>query len=158
MLRVCRSIARSARALPRPSASRSYSSSVYGEYSSSSASVYGEVYAAYDSVSIAIPANASSSSSSHASDNNVRAPLSAMNRNARKPTKANHGARPNCHWNRKRSSPEFGSWHHAGLRPGQTPPPRPQPGTPITIATVGITGSEGAKSNNNSGAAKQSAQ
>lgn len=66
----------------------------------------------------------------------VVAPLECMNRNARKPSPANHGARPNSSYNRKRSSPEFGSWRHAGLRPGQTPPPRPQPGTPSCVAAV----------------------
>jgi hypothetical protein len=67
-------------------------------------------------------------------------PIFAMNRNARKPSKANHGARPCSSYNRKRASPEFGSWHHAGLRPGQSPPPRPQPGTPMTMAVSGVTG------------------
>ena len=60
----------------------------------------------------------------------VVAPLQCMNRNARKPSPANHGARPNSSYNRKRSSPEFGSWRHPGLRPGQTPPPRPSPARP----------------------------
>lgn len=72
-----------------------------------------------------------------------------MNRNARKPSKANHGARPNSSYNRKSSSPEFGSWRHPGLRPGQTPPPRPQPGTPMTIATVGVAEKPQANGNNN---------
>lgn len=68
------------------------------------------------------------------------APLDCMNRNARKPSPANHGARPNSSYNRKRASPEFGSWRHAGLRPGQTPAPRPQPGTPACVAEVAVLG------------------
>ena len=70
----------------------------------------------------------------------VVAPLDCMNRNARKPSPANHGARPNSSYNRKRASPEFGSWRHAGLRPGQTPAPRPQPGTPACVAEVAVLG------------------
>jgi hypothetical protein len=114
---------------------RFYGSSCYGD------SVYGSSsdsgYTAYSSVEES-SWSASSSSSSVVADshNGAVAPLETMNRNARKPTPANHGARPNSNYNRKRSSPEFGSWRHVGLRPGQSPAPRMQPGTPACIAEV----------------------
>jgi hypothetical protein len=114
---------------------RFYGSSCYGD------SVYGSSsdsgYTAYSSVEESSWSAPSSSSSAVAdSHNGAVAPLEAMNRNARKPTPANHGARPNSNYNRKRSSPEFGSWRHVGLRPGQSPAPRMQPGTPACIAEV----------------------
>jgi hypothetical protein len=109
-------------------AARSYYSS-----SSSSDSVYASSsaggYSAYSSVE---PVAAYSAAPASASIE----PLSCMNRNARKPKAANHGARPNSNYNRKMASPEFGSWRHVGMRPGQTPKPRAQPGTPACIAEV----------------------
>jgi hypothetical protein len=113
---------------------RFYGSSCYGDsvYGSSSDSGY-TAYSSVEESSWSAPSSSSAVADSH---NGAVAPLEAMNRNARKPTPANHGARPNSNYNRKRSSPEFGSWRHVGLRPGQSPAPRMQPGTPACIAEV----------------------
>ena len=136
MLAAVRPRAVSAVVLRRVAARSYYSSSSSGDSVYASSSFGG--YSAYSSVE---PIAAQSAAPAAAEI----APLSCMNRNARKPKAANHGARPNSNYNRKMSSPECGSWRHVGMRPGQTPKPRAQPGTPACIAEVVVLSDEAAK-------------
>ncbi len=62
-----------------------------------------------------------------------------MNRNKRRLTKANHGAKPNNSINRKSkgiNGPHGSGWRGVGMVPNQIFPISRKPGTPNSTATV----------------------